>query len=596
MVARRSICALAVAMGFLAAASSADAATYCVANQPCVDAGGIDKPDIDGALSAAAVAFGTDRIEIGPGTFYTSTGWAYDTAAQQNAVHIVGAGAGQTQLFRYDEAANTYALKLTGKPDSSVSDLSVIHAASSNAYVHDGLDLSGTASRLEVVSTANQGAAARIEADSTLADSTATVSTVNAYGVRLDGNKAILAGSKIDAPKGTGIESGGSGTKFVTRTRVDAHDTVAAFGGATLYLDDSELHPTRLGVWTSGATVHGLNLTIAGSAPAAVGASAHASSTVTLENSILYGVGTALQTKDATATVTARLSDYTAPNDVFAGSALDESDGVQHVDPGFVDAAAGDLRLRGDSPLLDAGTDAPKDGAIALQDLSGNPRLADATAKGVAAPDLGAYEFQPHAPTAAIVAPDSVAVGEAASFSSAGSADPDPGDSLTFRWTIDGEAVDGADVSRSISHAGRVAVSLTVSDRSGLSATASRTVDVLPGPVVAPPGGAGAPPALSGFTINPHRFRAGRHAAFRFKLSESARVRIAITQSGGRLRQSRRTGTLARSAHSGSNRVGFSGRVGKRRLKPGRYVAVVRATDAGGRVSSKRAVKFTILR
>jgi hypothetical protein len=42
--------------------------------------------------------------------------------------------------------------------------------------------------------------------------------------------------------------------------------------------------------------------------------------------------------------------------------------------------------------------------------------------------------------------------------------------------------------------------------------------------------------------------------------------------------------------------VRFSGRIGKRSLKPGRYVATLRATDLAGRVSAGRTVAFTILR
>lgn len=129
MVARRAICAAIAAAGALAAASPAGATTFCVASQPCVDAGGIAQPDLDGALADSAAAFGTDRIEIGPGSFYTSTGWTYDTTSSQNAVNIVGAGMGQTQLVRYDAASNTYALKLTGKPDSSVSDVATVRAS-----------------------------------------------------------------------------------------------------------------------------------------------------------------------------------------------------------------------------------------------------------------------------------------------------------------------------------------------------------------------------------------------------------------------------------------------------------------------------------
>jgi hypothetical protein len=60
------------------------------------------------------------------------------------------------------------------------------------------------------------------------------------------------------------------------------------------------------------------------------------------------------------------------------------------VNPGFVDGAAADFRLRSDSALIDRGFP----GAGSTADLDGAPRPNDGNGDGVAVRDIGAFEFQ----------------------------------------------------------------------------------------------------------------------------------------------------------------------------------------------------------
>ena len=66
--------------------------------------------------------------------------------------------------------------------------------------------------------------------------------------------------------------------------------------------------------------------------------------------------------------------------------------------PLFVDYAAGDYRLRPDSPCIDAGTNLT---GLISTDILGLPRPMDGNGDGLARFDMGAYEFNPYrfAPT-----------------------------------------------------------------------------------------------------------------------------------------------------------------------------------------------------
>lgn len=83
---------------------------------------------------------------------------------------------------------------------------------------------------------------------------------------------------------------------------------------------------------------------------------------------------------------------------------------------------------------------------------------------------------------------------------------------------------------------------------------------------------------------------------FHYRLSEAARVRITIARrlSGGR--KTRIVGALTQVSHRGLNRVGFSGRIGSRPLKPGRYQATLVATSANQQRSRPHTTRFTIVK
>jgi pimeloyl-ACP methyl ester carboxylesterase len=124
-------------------------------------------------------------------------------------------------------------------------------------------------------------------------------------------------------------------------------------------------------------------------------------------------------------------------------------------------------------------------------------------------------------------------------------------------------------------------------------------------------------PRITNVSLTRKRFRVGEGStaisarssppfgtSFRFTLSAQARVAVSLTRSSAGLDLGRRCvaptralrrqlakrcvrtlriGTLTRADEpSGADRVAFSGRVGKRPLQPGRYMAVFKASNAGG--------------
>jgi hypothetical protein len=118
-----------------------------------------------------------------------------------------------------------------------------------------------------------------------------------------------------------------------------------------------------------------------------------------------------------------------------------------------------------------------------------------------------------------------------------------------------------------------------------------------------------------GPTPTPLVARAKRGTTFRYSLSEPAVVRFTFQRGlpgrrkGGRcvkptraLRRAKRctrfktAGGLRRSGAKGANRVPFSGRIGRRALKLGRYRALARATDSVGNKSNRASVTFRIVR
>src|SRR5205085_8064005 len=115
----------------------------------------------------------------------------------------------------------------------------------------------------------------------------------------------------------------------------------------------------------------------------------------------------------------------------------------------------------------------------------------------------------------------------------------------------------------------------------------------------------------AGATAKSAAKRPAKGTTFRYSLSHAARVTIAIAQKltghrkghvcvksgkGKRCTLFVTAESLTRSSASGANSLKFSGRIGRRALKPGTYKATIVAVDAAGQRSAPRSVTFRIVK
>lgn len=217
-------------------------------------------------------------------------------------------------------------------------------------------------------------------------------------------------------------------------------------------------------------------------------------------------------------------------------------------------------------------------------------------------------------------APPTVFAGDPVPFDGSASTDAD-GTVASYDWQWGDGTPDASTVKPTHAFAapGTYPVALFVLDDNTQSGAVIHNVTVL----------ALVRPAVSHASLSTKRFRVGSGATavaarapagtrFRFTLAAPAKVVIAIARSAPGVRRGRRcvaaparsssvpparrctravpAGSLTRAhLHNGPNTVAFSGRVGRRALKPGAYTATVTATNAKGRAKAA-PLRFTVVR
>ncbi|HWM08128.1 MAG TPA: hypothetical protein VNO82_02255 [Solirubrobacteraceae bacterium] len=198
--------------------------------------------------------------------------------------------------------------------------------------------------------------------------------------VDLNEDRSSLTGVTVRAT-GTALALRGAGRRLRVEGAVRLRDGAllhsSAVAGAVVTAGQVQVHSVAVagpGVDVESGTLAANHLTVFGSG--AVGLRMAGSSQATVANSILWGFARGTSGRAA-----------------VTFSALPEGG----VDPRFVDAP-GDLRLRPDSPLVEAGDPRPLAAAEPETDAGGDVRAMDGDGDGTARRDAGAYERRPAAP------------------------------------------------------------------------------------------------------------------------------------------------------------------------------------------------------
>jgi hypothetical protein len=400
----RALIAVAAALVLPATAS---AATFCVQNPDCEQAGGTPEASIALALSAATANAGHDAISLGAGTFPGNF-----TVADPQGVTISGLGADKTVLTPtvWGPPLHPPTLTLDG-PDT----LTGVRISLPSADGPLGLLLTGgaTADHILIDGGGTTDAAGAHLDNGTLTDSTVDVAGDDTLGVRVDGGGGTADRDSISALSAIYVDSANAAKVRMHALRLHARGS----GGGTLSVagGDVQVTDSLLDVRGSGSAIFtspsgsgkqvaldARHLTIvadgqAGQQGIYAYAGNAATASVSVRDSLLYGFGQPIRrftsfggTANLAVDHVDRWPDQPVADTPGGGQLTDTHALV--VDPGFTDLAGSDFTLSPASPLVDAGTAGGLDAGEPGTDLNGAPRIADGNGDCTAQRDIGALE------------------------------------------------------------------------------------------------------------------------------------------------------------------------------------------------------------
>jgi hypothetical protein len=420
------IALLATLAAMLALAAPASADDYCVTapGQPVhadCEPADTDSTDLNDAVADANANAGPDRILVGPGT-HPDPGASESAAGDQD---LVIDGSGRDATFMVVSGQNDE-LVVVNDPQSVVSDLEIQMGADANLT---GIELNGgSLLRVDIAGAPASGTGVRVleGADATDVDVNLTPSDSTTFGVV--------------------VTNSGSATTTLIDVSSRANYGLLAIAGVMIDQDRGVLRGADYGVYLQGnATYVGDSIVARGIESPGVAFAVQdfgsgGDSAVDLRHATLWShrtgqalniysyqghtvdvdVTDSVMESGATAetgdiTVVAGNSGSVASLDLaysswrradllqegFNGGSVTVTEGpgnVTDVDHRFVRPGAGDFRIFGDSPLVDAGEPGPLRVDESPFDYLGGARLLDGDGDAVERRDIGAEEFDPADP------------------------------------------------------------------------------------------------------------------------------------------------------------------------------------------------------
>jgi hypothetical protein len=405
----RRLLALTTAL-FALSATSASAATICVPTGTGCDQ---TQPTLQGAINlAAGTPMVRDTIRLTAGDFTQNA-----LVIGANPLDIVGAGQGTGgTILRSPNSGFSLDIQ---SPGSTVSNLRV--RVEDQAGINEaGIGVSGTGAVADGITVLGEPGV-----DNAVGVIVRTGAILRNSLVQVPGtgnaNDAISAeeGSLIENVSAAGdkmVDARNSGPPVVIRRLRSSTPSpigIQAIGGGSVNVSDALIRlsggPIGGGLYaetSSGGSpaIVARHVTVVGTGDAvnagrgvyADGFDPGRTAMIDVRDCIFHALSTDLEV-EASAPSSARIaigySNFNPAKIVDTGAGDGQvvaGAGNLLVNPGFVDGAAADFRLRADSPLLDRGFP----GAGSTADLDGRTRPNDGNGDGVAVRDPGAFEYQ----------------------------------------------------------------------------------------------------------------------------------------------------------------------------------------------------------